>query len=130
MKHKVGDKVRITADTSSHGCGIGDVVVVTLVYDDYDEYRGGVGWYFGEDECEAYDEPTFTHPKDAPEGHKWVTLSGDPVEQVSVCDVVLGSNTVYVKDLELHIGPLKDAPAFDKLVAKAAGRVMEVLKDE
>ena len=29
----------------------------------------------------------FTHPKDAPEGHKWVTTGGQPATQVTCFDV-------------------------------------------
>lgn len=109
MKHKVGDKVKITANKYGHNIAIGRVLVIDDV-DFVDRDYLCDGRYVQESECELYIEHKFTHPDIAPEGHKWQTLDGEPVEQVTVFEAKSGERITYVRDGMLCSGSLMDAP--------------------
>ena len=116
MKHKVGDKIKITGNTNSHEYENGAVVTIEGTLDEL-AYNCGE-WYVRECDCELYTEPqhTFTHPKDAPDGHKWVTLDDEHVDQVTWNDTSEGDEVAYIIDGNLRFSALKDAPADPKVM--------------
>ena len=115
MKYKVGDKVKIVSDTSGHKFKVGSFVAVQQVLKNTYFCDGK---YVSALDCEH--THTFTHPKDAPDGHKWEWIEGGGVTELTAFTTTMGeaeyAGVLFGKVCTFEEAELKDAPAEPKVM--------------